>query len=260
MILLRRADLHRVLRDLARAIPIHLGMVLQAVEERGDGVEVTFGDGSRATFDALVGADGQLSQVRALRFGPGGVTYTGATSWLYMAPPVVAFPEEINDLFGQGRYIGAIPDGNDRLCPYFMLQAPARRPDPPERRVQVLRREFADFGWAMPALLTSMDDPGAIYHPDIYGVSLDRWHAGRVALLGNAAHAFVPGFGAAMALEDAWVLAEELRTVGRSGVERALASYVDRRRPRIARVRRSSTFLEEFTIPSRSWRARRCCG
>ena len=46
-----------------------------------------------------------------------------------------------------------------------------------------------------------------------------------------------------MALEDAHVLAEELRLVNATQVEQALASYVARRKPRIAQIRQTSDFL-----------------
>jgi len=69
-----------------------------------------------------------------------------------------------------------------------------------------------------------------------------------VALVGDAAHAFIPGFGGAMALEDAHVLADELHRVTDGHVEQALEAYTARRRPRIARVRLASDMLEKFTM------------
>jgi 2-polyprenyl-6-methoxyphenol hydroxylase-like FAD-dependent oxidoreductase len=68
-------------------------------------------------------------------------------------------------------------------------------------------------------------------------VELGRWSRGRVLLVGDAAHATAPTLsqGAAMALEDAVVLAESLRAAG--SVEAALAAYESRRRPRTRWVR-----------------------
>ncbi len=50
-------------------------------------------------------------------------------------------------------------------------------------------------------------------------------------------------YGGAMALEDAHVLAEELRLVDAVHVEQALANYVSRRKPRVAEVQQTSNFL-----------------
>ena len=68
-------------------------------------------------------------------------------------------------------------------------------------------------------------------------VELGRWFHGRVLLVGDAAHATAPTLsqGAAMALEDAVVLAESLRAAG--SVEAALLAYESRRRPRTRWVR-----------------------
>jgi 2-polyprenyl-6-methoxyphenol hydroxylase-like FAD-dependent oxidoreductase len=46
-----------------------------------------------------------------------------------------------------------------------------------------------------------------------------------------------------MALEDAYVLAEELRKTDTTHIEQALAAYVARRKPRIAQIRRTADFL-----------------
>lgn len=64
-------------------------------------------------------------------------------------------------------------------------------------------------------------------------MELEQWHMGRVVLVGDAAHASSPlmGQGGCMAMEDACVLAEELRAA--ATVENALASYVIRRKPRV---------------------------
>jgi FAD-dependent urate hydroxylase len=61
---------------------------------------------------------------------------------------------------------------------------------------------------------------------------VEHWHYGRVVLIGDAAHAGPPTMGivGCMAMEDAYVLAEELHTAGT--VEHALDRYERRCRPR----------------------------
>ena len=79
----------------------------------------------------------------------------------------------------------------------------------------------------------------------------EKWHSGRVVLVGDAAHASSPmmGQGGCMAMEDACVLAEELRAS--ATVESALARYVDRRKPRVKWVQQQSMALAEMlTGPS----------
>jgi len=82
-------------------------------------------------------------------------------------------------------------------------------------------------------------------------MELERWHIGRVVLVGDAAHASSPmmGQGGCMAMEDVCVLAEELRAS--ATLESALASYVDRRKPRVEWVQRQSIAVGEIlNVPS----------
>ena len=67
---------------------------------------------------------------------------------------------------------------------------------------------------------------------------LERWTKGRVALLGDAAHAMLPFFaqGAAQALEDAFVLAECLRAAAPDSAQQALHRYETIRQPRATKV------------------------
>jgi 2-polyprenyl-6-methoxyphenol hydroxylase-like FAD-dependent oxidoreductase len=77
-------------------------------------------------------------------------------------------------------------------------------------------------------------------------MQLEKWHTGRVVLVGDAAHASSPmmGQGGCMAMEDAYVLAEELRAS--ATVASALAGYVDRRKPRVEWVQRQSMAVGEI--------------
>jgi salicylate hydroxylase len=89
---------------------------------------------------------------------------------------------------------------------------------------------------------------------------LDRWSAGRVTLLGDAAHAMLPFFaqGAAQALEDAYVLATCLRQADRASVPQALQRYEAIRRPRASQVQLMSRGREQRNhLPDGPEQARR---
>jgi FAD-dependent urate hydroxylase len=79
-------------------------------------------------------------------------------------------------------------------------------------------------------------------------MELEQWHKGRVMLVGDAAHASSPlmGQGGCMAMEDAWVLAEELRAA--ATLEDALARYVSRRKPRVEWIQRESMAVAEGLV------------
>src|SRR5215207_6854501 len=71
---------------------------------------------------------------------------------------------------------------------------------------------------------------------------VDRWHAGNIVLLGDACHAMRPymAAGAAMAIEDAAVLARCIAEFGSNGTEESFAWYEANRKPRVGEVQRIS--------------------
>jgi FAD-dependent urate hydroxylase len=237
------SDLHDILRDLVQGVCLRFETTVVAFEERPQSVMVALDDGSQEEFDLVVGADGIHSHIRHMLFGDDGFSCSGLRMWLSMLPCRQVLLSEPNDLFGEGRYIGMFPTKDGALGVLFLASVDAQERDIPERRLARLKELFDDFEWLIPDILQSM--PKEIFCEDIDQVWLDTWYRGRVALLGDAAHAVSPtaAMGGAMALEDAHVLAEELHQVDAAHVEEALAVYLARRKPRVAEIRHTSDFL-----------------
>jgi 2-polyprenyl-6-methoxyphenol hydroxylase-like FAD-dependent oxidoreductase len=98
-----------------------------------------------------------------------------------------------------------------------------------------LREAFTrDAGPAIALVDATQDDVAA--YPIFDLPSVPRWHAGRLVITGDAAHATSPtsGQGASMAIEDAVVLASCLRKT--RVVEDAFRTYETLRRRRVERV------------------------
>jgi 2-polyprenyl-6-methoxyphenol hydroxylase-like FAD-dependent oxidoreductase len=94
--------------------------------------------------------------------------------------------------------------------------------------------------------LASLERDEQIIWSAMEWMQFEKWHTGRVVLVGDAAHASSPmmGQGGCMAMEDACVLAEELCAA--ATVEGAFASYVDRRRARVEWVQHQSMAVGEI--------------
>jgi 2-polyprenyl-6-methoxyphenol hydroxylase-like FAD-dependent oxidoreductase len=93
--------------------------------------------------------------------------------------------------------------------------------------------------------LAALERDAQVHCSAMEWVDVNEWYAGRVVLIGDAAHASSPlmGQGGCMAMEDAWVLAEELRSV--DTVEKALGAYMTRRKPRVKWVQQQSIATAE---------------
>ncbi len=114
-----------------------------------------------------------------------------------------------------------------------------------------LKRKFATWHDPIPGLISAVS-PRDVLHDDVYWIAepLPAYHRGRVAILGDAAHAMTPhlGQGACQAIEDAVVLASVAGTGTRSGAD--LAAYTSARMRRTRMVADSSYRASRLTGPT----------
>jgi 2-polyprenyl-6-methoxyphenol hydroxylase-like FAD-dependent oxidoreductase len=229
---LHRADLHAVLLEGAREVPIRMGIGVRSLREEDGTVSVEFDDDSTGEYHLVIGADGIHSTVRRLALGGGAnARPVGQLGWRFVA----ASSAEITTwsvMLGQRTAFLTLPIGNGRAyCYCDVLSTSGQGGDGDPVRL------FSGFAQPVPSLLSSLADRALVHRSMIEEVTLDAWTRGRVVLIGDAAHATSPNMaqGAAMALEDALVLAESLRRL--DTIPAALTAFEARRRPRTEWVR-----------------------
>jgi 2-polyprenyl-6-methoxyphenol hydroxylase-like FAD-dependent oxidoreductase len=223
---LRRSGLHDVLVDATSELSLRLGVTPLSIEN-GRMVQVRFSDDTTASYDLVVGADGIHSEVRRMIFGGPRPSYVGQSSWRFIETE--SGMTDWTVWLGSGRAFLAVALGGGEIYCYADINTTV-----PDRLAQTdWRQVFADFASPVPELLARATEP---FFDSIDEVTPPQWVAGRVALIGDAAHASSPNMaqGAAMALEDALVLAESLDE--EPTIDMALTSYRQRRSPRVARV------------------------
>jgi 2-polyprenyl-6-methoxyphenol hydroxylase-like FAD-dependent oxidoreductase len=244
-----RVRLQQVLVAAAAPVRTRLGVAVTSLNQEPGGVEVGFSDGTTAAYGLVVGADGIYSTVRRLTISPESPEYAGTTVWrsiIATRPPGVT---DLTVLLGDGRYFGQVPMGDGHTYAFGAIAGP-RCNDPLEGRLERFRDRFADFGGPVPAYLAALECDEQLHVGPFEWVELERWHTGRVVLIGDAAHAHPPnmGEGGCMAMEDALVLAQELRAA--SSLESALERYEVRRRPRADWVHEQSRDAAEgWVVP-----------
>ncbi|MFD4372439.1 FAD-dependent monooxygenase [Streptomyces sp. NPDC058486] len=236
-----RSTLHRLLRAHLPAEALRIGAEVDSVrqdDETGT-VRVHCGD-DVLDADLVVAADGIGSTVRRLLFPahPGPV-HSGSTVLRAITEQPVGLRTDFELTWGRGAEFGhiAFADGRAEWHAVLTLPAGVRFPDP----LAELRRRFQNWHDPIPALLDATR-PDAVLHHDVHELRtpLPSYAVGRIALLGDAAHAMTPnlGQGACQALEDAVTLAAAL--AGEPTVDAALARYDSERRPRSQAVARAA--------------------
>ncbi|MFE3141466.1 FAD-dependent monooxygenase [Streptomyces scopuliridis] len=218
--------------------------------------------------DLVVAADGIRSAVRRALFpGHPGPRYTGLTTWRVVVPAPER-PFAPHETWGRGRLWGTQPLKDGRVYAYAMATAPEGAHAPDDERAE-LRRLFGDWHDPVPGIIEAAD-PGQVLRHDVHemAVPLPAYHRGRVALLGDAAHAMQPtlGQGGNQAIEDAVVLAHHVGRNGDSGpaaegatglaaglatgLAAGLASYSADRLPRTTAIVRQATRTGRMTAVS----------
>ena len=228
---LPRYDLQAMLLAVAPATNIRFATAVTDVRVSQTACEVAFDDGTAASYDLVVGADGIHSAVRQAVFTAEPPAYVGNVSWRFITENAAGL-DCWTVMLGGSRTLLAIPVGGSKAYVYADTTVAAGDVDAFSPR-SPLASLFAGFGAPVYPLLEGMPADATVHFGRIEQVQLPGWINGRVVLIGDAAHASSPSMaeGAGLALEDALVLADLL--AGERDVERALAAWEARRRSRV---------------------------
>ena len=244
-----RPDLIEVLKNAVDPDSIHMNTTVDEIEQNNDEVYVTFSDGTKGTYDLVVGCDGVRSKTRELAFGNVPLTYSGMTGWSFWVKPEIAHTPEIAEYWGTGKFFGIWPT-RGRLSVFTSVRNDGQSPDPVESRVNRIKNNFKDFGGLVPEILEGLDDPNEIYHGYYNDLRMQKWYNGRVVLVGDAAHAILPtaGGGVSMAMESAAVLADELTRADSKYLDQSFEIYMSRRRSRVDKIQNQSRMMGKFAF------------
>lgn len=248
--LVHRADLHDALAAAVRAndpAAIQLDKRLASLVQNAGEARLTFADGTSASADLVIGADGSRSQVRHALFGDSDPKYTGYIAWRGLVP-MDRVPSSVLDppsgiYVGPGHLVNRYPVRSGKTLNFVAFAERAAWTEEGwsiRSTVDELLQEFADWHPDVRTFLAAVP-PELLYKWGLFDREpLTGWSSGRVTLLGDAAHPVLPflGHGAVLAIEDAVVLARAVADA--PGISEALARYEAARIPRASFVVRES--------------------
>ncbi|SFL82601.1 2-polyprenyl-6-methoxyphenol hydroxylase [Paenibacillus sp. 1_12] len=268
--IVHRVKLQTILLDaLGKTADVQFSKKLVGWNQDKDQVTAVFEDGCTGEGELLIGADGIRSIVRRQLLGNTSLRYSGFTALRGISVfDDKRYPLDVGggfEAWGPGKRFGYTYLGNGLIYWFAAINSEEGTPYPAAERKQKALHEFR--GWYQPieAVIAATEETDILSH-DIYDCRpTGRWTEGRVALLGDAAHAMLPnlGQGGAQAMEDALVLAQCLQSVD-TGIPSALQEYEQHRISRTTKVVRQSRLMAKVVqteIPAairvRNWLLRK---
>lgn len=214
-----RKILHDVLFEEAQKVGLkyRMGVTVESIDNQLNVAHVTFTDGTKDSYDVVIAADGVNSKVRKLIFGDFKLSYVGLSVWRY------AFKRPANldtgyIFFNKKHKMGVIPMTAD-TCYIFLNSAEGDNPLIPENQlVEKLKTYMSAYPVPLvQELIPQVTDAKLVNYRVLETLKMPApWYKNSVVVLGDAAHTTIPqlGSGAALAIEDAVVLVEELQKEG----------------------------------------------
>jgi 2-polyprenyl-6-methoxyphenol hydroxylase-like FAD-dependent oxidoreductase len=199
---------------------------------------VEYGSGSVLAAEVIVGADGLHSQARRWVSAGEEPRPSGLVAFRGLTPPG-AGEVPFGEWWGPGVIAGLLPLHDGAIYWYVSLRG--------DRRTE-LGAQLDAFAPAVRAVVRSTAPDHVLVHELLDRGPSGGWNRGRVALLGDAAHAMLPflGQGACSSLEDAVALADALDR--EPAIDAALASYVRARRTPATRLIRGSRVAGDLAL------------
>lgn len=229
-----RPVLHRILHAEAErcGVVVRHGVTVAAVDQEGELVCARLSDGTGRRVALLVGADGIRSSVRGLLGLETSLDFHGQMVWRALVPRPL-WATGIHQFAGKAGTAGLIPLSRRQAYVFLTENAVEQSVLPDTELAPRLRQLLESFPGRVEEIRSLVSESDSVVRRPVLTALLEgAWSRGNGVVIGDAAHAPAPQMasGAALAVEDGLVLAQEL---GRhESVGTGLQAFVSRRAQR----------------------------
>gem|GEM_PF-3054103 len=244
-IMIERSVLLEAMVKNLRTTKLLLETTVKELKNGKNKVEIELSNGTKEVYNLVIAADGIDSEIRERIFGPGKRHFYGWSVRSFWVPDnlldlrgaIIVSKEKIG--------LGIFPVKNKHFVVTYEYN-----PERVKCSLPVVEDFPSAFGWSKELLaeVTKEAREGREFYGHLSYVPSGNWYKERVVLIGDAAHGFSPvgGYGANMAIEDGYVLAEELAKIEGDNLDLALSNFVKRRSPRLKNVIFTNQYLDQI--------------
>ncbi|BDH12695.1 FAD-dependent monooxygenase [Streptomyces hygroscopicus] len=259
MVGIARPVLHRILHAEAErcGVAVRHGMTVTAVDQEGELVRVQLSDGTDRQVALVAGADGIRSPARSLLGLETSLDYHGQMVWRALVPRPL-WATGIHQFAGKADTVGLVPISGSQAYVFLTESGVARSVLPDAELAPRLQQLLEDFPGRVAEIRPLVSVSESVVRRPVRTSFLEgAWNRGNGVVIGDAAHAPAPQMasGAALAIEDGLVLAQEL---GRhASVGAGLEAFAVRRMPRCRTLVETSVAIADLEQAQRHHEAHR---
>jgi len=250
-----RRDLEKgLLEQMPGNVEVRAGCNVAALRTQRSGVDVVLETGETLSADLLIGADGVRSQIRDLTFGDGtlwsrSLGYDRAAFVFKDAAVRERLAGKLTTMSVPGRHVALCPLRRNRVAA-VLIHRTTRVAGNAVAASQRLEQVYGDLQWCVPSVLRHASVSNDLQYERAEQLKMPAWHRGRIALLGEACHAFSlwPGQGTSIALAAAFSLGREI--VRTRSIDAAFRWYEEHLMNAVARQRVIARRAANWLLPS----------
>lgn len=229
-----RGDIASTIFYACENVETHFGTHITSIEQNTNEAIVNLSNGTKESFDLVIGADGLHSHIRSQVFGDDEL-YEKKLG-VYVAAFTLSGYQPRNELdyishAMPKKHVARVSLRNDKTLFLFTFRSELSRQNPQNtnEQKQLLRSVYENMGWETSSILKHLDDAEDFYFDNVSQIHMDKWSQGRVALVGDAAAcaSLLAGEGSGLGMIEAYVLAGEIH-MAQGNYSLAFANYEKR--------------------------------